>query len=60
MKKEFTPEGTQRFFRYRLRSAAGGRNEETYSKYAEGIRKISIRAVGSTSEGRQDRQVIIG
>jgi hypothetical protein len=32
-----------------LRSAAGGRNEETYSKYAEGIQKIGIRAEGNTS-----------
>jgi hypothetical protein len=52
MKKEFTPEGTE-IFRYRVRSAAGGRNdriangasrsragnEETDSKYAKGIRK---------------------
>jgi hypothetical protein len=28
---------------------AGGRNEETYSKYAEGIQKTRIRAEGSTS-----------
>jgi hypothetical protein len=33
-----------------MRSAAGGREEETDSKYAEGIRKTSIRAEGSNSK----------
>jgi hypothetical protein len=35
--------------KFSLRSAAGGQNEETNSEYAEGIRKITIRAEGSTS-----------
>ncbi len=33
-----------------LRSAAGGRNKETYSEYAKEYEKISIRAEGSTSK----------
>jgi hypothetical protein len=41
-----------------LRSAAGGRDEETYSKYAGGIRKISIQAEGSTSSIVKDSVVV--
>jgi hypothetical protein len=38
----------------KIAGAAGGRNEETYNKYAEGVRKINIRAEGSNSRYRKE------